>query len=434
MLLKWLKWLCLLWLSFKPTNSLTVFLVLLFLQIEKAKENKAPDAFRSEGTKFKTSFAQSTKNPPKKALGVSNRVNVTGNTQTGQQRAKQPSSVHDAAKLKLNRNPVLSQKDPVVRSKSNQSTVTNPNNQSNQGMQPFSQTFQKTAPFRKFSSGSKSALPGPAKTVSTRISLGPLVKTKTGLIPAVTQPRNTQSHSLHIPVPVAHTTTSIKVRPSTASTVVSQKSAVTQRKVFPSSAFNKRVNEKTGSQNCFSKQLPGKHSQQSCQSSNPGLKSLPTSKRTVAPVKLDRSGGTTTKINKPAVEQADRLIKQSKSNSNGAKNGNPSKVHSQTSLEATRRPAPKVVSRQVTQPTVADMKVQTKSCKETQGKKGQTTANTPLPFTVMKRSGAPVMSQTAPQPTRTVSFTGRATNPKTPKVSVPQTEVKKMTADQVERM
>ncbi|KAG7220461.1 hypothetical protein INR49_018180 [Caranx melampygus] len=284
-------------------------------KIVKGKENKFPtDSFGSDGTNVKSSAAQSTKYPPKRALGVSDKLNVKGNTQTGQQKAEHPSSAGD----------------------------------------PSAMAHRKTLPNT-----------------------------------ALNNPTNER------PVPLTA-----------------------------------RVGIKVQNQNTSnSKPLQGSHVL------SRGLKSVPTSKCTVAPVKLERRVGMS-KINKPAVEPTDSVTKQ-KSERGAEKSGKPSKVTNQTSLEATRRPTSKVVRRQVTQAAAADLSRKTKTCKETQSKKGQTSANVPPPLTGMKRSGAPVMSQTVPQPARTISLTGRATTSKTPKVSVraiPQTEVKKMTADQEERM
>lgn len=401
---------------------------------------------RSEGTKVKTSAAQSTKYPPKRALGVSDKVNVKGNIQTGQQKAKYPFSIGDLPKSEPNQVPVLTHMNTAASSKSNRPTVTALKKQPNTRMQSFNQASSKTSTITKFRSDSKSALLGPTKSVGTRLSLGPVVKTKTGLIPAVVQPRSTQSHFLSVPARTAHvSTTSVKVRPGMSSTIsVSQKSAMAHTKTFRNAALNNPVNERPvyltarsgikvqNQKTSNSKPLPGKHSQTSCQVPSRGLKSVPTSKCTVAPVKLERRVGMST-MNKSAAVPTDGVTKQ-KSECGGEKNGKPSKVPSRTPLEATTRlTTSKVVRRQVTQAAVADLSEKTKTHKETQSKK----ANVPLPLTHVKRSGAPVMSQTAPQPARTISLTGRAASSKTPKVSVraaPQTEVKKLTADQEERM
>ncbi|XP_071339892.1 cytoskeleton-associated protein 2-like isoform X2 [Trachinotus anak] len=423
------------------------------LKVVTGKENRAPaDTFRYQGTKVQTSVAQSTKQPTRRAFVVTNKVNVKGSILAGQQNAKYPSSVGGPAQPELHQTPVLTRMDTIVSSKSNLNATRHLKKQTNTGMQTSARASSNAASSN--SSSSNSAWSCPMKTVSVRMSLGPIVKTKTGLIPAVTQPRNKKSHLTHTTTTAAQTTTTPvgnKVRSSASSSLsISQRSAMAQKKTLPNTALNNPVNTRTASltarggievQNqskSNSKPLLGKHSQSICKSqlSRHELKSVPISKCTVAPIKPEARGGMS-KMNKSAGEPTDRSTKQ-KSESGGEKNRKPSKVPSQTSSKPVSRCAPKVVGGQFTRAAFAELGGKTKTCKETQSKKGHSSANAPLPQTGIKRAGAPVMSQTAPQPARTISRTGQATvNTKTPKVSVrviPQTEVKKMTAAQEERM
>lgn len=81
------------------------------------------------------------------------------------------------------------------------------------------------------------------------------------------------------------------------------------------------------------------------------------------------------------------------------------------------------------QPAVAEVGKKTKITKENGSSKA------PPPKAGVTSRGAPLMSQTVPPPARTMSLTVKVT--KTPKAQVrvvPQTEGKKLTAAQVERM
>ncbi|XP_056231391.1 cytoskeleton-associated protein 2-like isoform X1 [Seriola aureovittata] len=416
-------------------------------KIVKGKENKAPaDTFRSEGTK-------TTKLPAKRVFGVTNKVNVKGSILTGRQNGKCPSSIGGPAQPQRNENPVLTGMDTVVSSKSTLNATSQLKKPPNTGLLSSGRASSNAASNTKFSSNSNSAWSGPRKTVSVRMSLGPIVKTKTGLIPAVTQSRNTKSRVTHTPAAAANTTTTSvgkKVRSSTSSLVSdSQSSATAQRKTLRNTALNNPVNERTVSSTARagikvqsqdksnSKPLLGTHSQSSCKSqlSSHGWKPVPTSKCIEALIKPKGREGMS-KTNRSTGEPTDRPTKQ-KSEGGGEKNGKSCKVPSRTSYDAVSRRTSKAVSGQFTRAAVAELGGKTKTCKETQSKKAHSSANAPPPQTCIKRTGAPVMSQTVPQPSRTISLTGQATNMKTPKVSVriiPQTEGKKMTAAQEERM
>nr|XP_033474824.1 cytoskeleton-associated protein 2-like [Epinephelus lanceolatus] len=416
------------------------------------KENTAPaDRFRYEGTKIQTLAAQSTKQPAREAFGVTNKVNIKANIPTGRRNNSRTAATSGPAQPKLNQNPVLTRTYTVVSSKSNWNEATHPKKRPETGSPSsgrISSNAAHTAATKsnsRFSRSSNATRSCPVKTASIRMSLGPMVKTKTGLIPAVTQPRNTQSQNLrHTSAKAADTTIATtasvanKVRSSSLSSAsVSQRSAMAQRKTLPATALNNPVNErstagiKVQQQNKLnSKPLLGKQSQPSCKSQlTCGLNSVSTSSKcTAAPIKPKGREGLSKTV-KSAGQPTDRCTKQ-RFESGGQKNGQSRKVAAQTSSGPTSRCSSRAVSG-VRRAAVAELRGKTMTCKETDGKKGS--ANAPPP----KRTGAPVMSQTVPRPARTISHTSQGTDTKMPKVPVrvlPQTEGKKVTAAQEERM
>ncbi|XP_044052956.1 cytoskeleton-associated protein 2-like [Siniperca chuatsi] len=426
------------------------------VKVVKGKENKAPsDRFRYVRTKFPTLAAQSTKHPARRTFGVTNKVNVKGIILTGRLDANCPSATSGPAQPKLDQNPVLTRTYTIVSSKANLNSASHLKKQPNTGIQSSGRASSNAActavtkSNSRFSSNSNAAWSCPIKTVSVRMSLGPIVKTKTGLIPAVTQPRNSQSQNLtHTSATAADTTTTTSVRSSTSSSVsVSQRSAMAQKKTLPTTALNNPVNKKTTVSSAAragikvqdqnksnSNPLLGKHSQPSCKSqSSSGLKSMSSSSKcTAAPIKPKGRVGMS-KTNKSAGQPTDKSTKQ---RSKGEKNGQPCKVASRTSSGPVSGCSSKAVSG-VIRAAVAELGGKTKTCKVTDSKKGHSSANAPPPKTGIKRAGAPVMSQTVPRPARTISHTGQAADMKTPKVPVrviPQTEGEKLTAAQVERM
>ncbi|XP_040010069.1 cytoskeleton-associated protein 2-like isoform X2 [Xiphias gladius] len=403
------------------------------LKVVMGKENKAPaDTFRYEGRKVETLAALSTKHPVRRAFGVTNKVNIKGGILTGQQNAKRPCATSGPAQPELNKNPVFIGKDTPVSSKSNLNAASHLKKQLNTGMQ---------------SSGRAS--------VSVRMSLGPIVKTKTGLIPAVTQPRNTKPHITYTSATAADTTTNTsvvnKLRSSTSSSVsVSQRPAMAQRKTLHTHALTNPVNERTtlylnaragikvqDQNKANSKPLLGKHSQPFCKTQrelSKGMTSAPNSKCTAAPFKPDGRGEMSKTI-KLAGEPTDRS-KNQKSDGAGEKNGKPCKITSRTSLGPLGRCSFKAASG-VKRAAVAELGGKTKTCQETQSERGHSSASAPPPQTGIERTGAPVMSPTVPRPARTISRTGQATDmkvPKDPLMVIPQTEGKKVTAAQKERM
>lgn len=203
-----------------------------------------------------------------------------------------------------------------------------------------------------------------------------------------------------------------------------------KRKTLPTTALNNHERTRTNQDKSNSKPLLGKHSQPSGKNQlSSGLKSTSTSSKcTAAPIK---PGGRVGAAGQPT----DRSTKQ-RSEGEGQKNGQPCKVASQISSGPTSRCSSRAVSG-VMRAAMAELGGKTKTYKEPDGKKGHSLANAPPPQTGIKRTSAPVMSQTVPRPGRTISHTSQATDKKTPKVPVrviPQTEGKKLTAAQEERM
>uniref|UniRef100_UPI0037E7C377 cytoskeleton-associated protein 2-like n=1 Tax=Semicossyphus pulcher TaxID=241346 RepID=UPI0037E7C377 len=399
----------------------------------KDKENTVPaENVIRENTKVPTGPSQSIKHPDRRAFGVTNKVNAKSSILTGRQKAYRSSAAGDPAKPQLNENPVLT------------GTYRHLKNQPNTGMQSSgrdSSNLARTAatkPNSRFSSSSNAAFLRPIKTVSVRMSLGPIVKTKTGLIPAVTQPRNSHGQILtHIPATAATTTTGTtstanKVRSSMLSSV-----SISKRKTLPNTALNSHVNERTSlsstararikvqDQNRVnSKPLLSKLS--SIKSQPNGLKSATISSKFIA---------APNKPNKSSVQSTNTSTKPA-SESQWKKSGQPSKVVSSTYLGPASRRSSRPVSG-VMQSAVAILEGKTKTRRETDGKKGHSSANAPQPHTGIDRKGAPVVSQTVPQPARTISLTGQTRDGKTTKVParvIPQTGGKKLTAVQEERM
>uniref|UniRef100_A0A3Q0S7Q0 Cytoskeleton-associated protein 2 C-terminal domain-containing protein n=1 Tax=Amphilophus citrinellus TaxID=61819 RepID=A0A3Q0S7Q0_AMPCI len=268
--------------------------------------------------------------------------------------------------------------------------------------------------------------------VDARISLGPLVKTKTGLTPAVIQPRATKPNLPHTSVTAASTTTTTqaakKVQSSTTSSVsVSQRSGMG----VPSAA--RARNKAQGQSKLSSKPALGTRSQKSSKSHlSSGLKSTSTSlKSTAASLRPAGRGA----ANKSAGQPANGSTKTG-TETKGRENGRPLKAAFQTSSRPTNRCASRPVGG-LMQPAVTEMGKKTKITKETAGKTKNRSSKAPPPKAGVKSRSAALVSQTVPPPARTVSLTGKATDTKTPKVQVrviPQTEGKKPTAAQVERM
>ncbi|XP_070690037.1 cytoskeleton-associated protein 2-like isoform X2 [Pempheris klunzingeri] len=427
------------------------------LKILKGKENEAPAGrFRYERTKVQTLAAKSLKGPTRTAFGVTNKVNVKVSLLIGMQ-DDSCSPVTSGTQSKYNQNPALTSTKNTVSSKSNLNAASHLKNLPDTGSQSsgrFSSNAACTAGTKsncRFSSSSNAARSSQMRTASARISLGPIVKTKTGLIPAVTQPRNSGRQNLTLTSAPAAATTSKsvanKVRSSTSSSIsVYQRSALAQRKTLPAAALNNPVNKRISVSSTAragvkvqnqiksnSKPVSGKHYQLSCKIQlSSGLKSTSTSSKcSAAHIKPEWRVGMP-KTDKTG--QSTHVYIKQRSEGEGEKSGRPStsQAHSGIASGCISRAANAVM-----RAAVAELSGKTKKCKETESKKGRSSVNAPPPQTTVKRTGAPVSSQTVPRPARTISHTGQATDMKTPKIPVrliPQTEGNKLTAVQEERM
>lgn len=373
-------------------------------------------------------------------------MNVKGGILTAQQNAKFPSTTRTPAQPNLNQNPLLRSTYTIISSNSNLSGPTHVKKQPYTGMQAPGQAPSNVGHAATITSNNSknAALSVPVKSVSVRMSLGPMVKTRTGLIPAVTQPRNTTLHLTHNSATAPNTATPAAnkvVSRTTSSLSVSQRSAVVQRKIISTTAVKNLVNERKTTLTARPRKVQQKsnlnpllikHSQPPCKSQlSSGQKSAPvSSKCKAAAVKPERKVGMS-KTNQPAGQPIDGSTKQ-RSEDNGDKLDKLCKATSQLSLGSSGRCSSRKVSG-VTRTAVAELGDKTMKYKETQSKKGCGSAQQ----TNKKRTGVPVMSQTVPQPARTISFTGKPTDKKTPKVPVrviPHTEGKNKTSAQEERM
>uniref|UniRef100_A0AAQ5Z8I9 Cytoskeleton-associated protein 2 C-terminal domain-containing protein n=1 Tax=Amphiprion ocellaris TaxID=80972 RepID=A0AAQ5Z8I9_AMPOC len=408
--------------------------VMSAVKVVTGKENQAPvERFRSSGPKSQTLNALSKQDPGRRAFGITNKANVKGSVLKGQQKAAHLSSSSGPLQTKLNLNHVLTRTYTVVSSKSNLNAATHLKKQPHTRIQTSGKAPINAACTAGAKSNSKfhlnAASSGPVKTVNMRLSLGPLVKTRTGLIPAVTQPRTTKTDLTHTSATAANTTTTTtalvakKVRSSSISSV-----SLSQRSTMGVSSTARAGNKLQAQTKYNSKPLLGKYSQPSCKNQlSRGLKSVSTSfKCTAAPFKPEGRIATTRSVG----ESADRSTKL-KSGVVGQKN-----AAFQTSSKLVNRCNSRAVGG-VTGAVVTNQGRKTKTSNETDCKKKNCSENARLPRTSTKPTGAPVVSQTVPQPARTISLTGRATNTKTPKVLVrvlPQTEGKKLTAAQEDRL
>lgn len=437
--------------------------VMSALKIVKGKENNPPaDSLRYEARKAHTLAPQSTEHQAKRGFGVFNKVIVKSSSLTAQQNVNRSSATSGPVQPKLNQNRVFTNTYSVS-SKSNLYVASHLKKQPKTGMQSSAKASSNASciAVAKSNSRIKKSISnvtrsGPMTSVNTRISLGPIVKTRTGLVPAVIQPRNTESNLTRTSATATDNTVSIntsvanKVRPRTSSSLsVSKSSSVVQRKTFPRAALKNSAHERTtvslnaraviktqDQKKSNSKPLLGKHSQPSCKSQQlSGVKSTSTSSKCRAALVKPEGRVGVPKTIESAGQPTHRSTKQ-RSQAEGEKNGQPCKVAPRTTSGPESRCSFRAVSG-VTRATVAELGGKTKICEKTENKKGCSSAKAPPLQTGAKRTSAPVMSQTVPRPARTTSYSGKNTDMKTPKVPVrviPQTEGKKLTAAQEERM
>ncbi|XP_071383746.1 cytoskeleton-associated protein 2-like isoform X2 [Centroberyx affinis] len=436
------------------------------LKPDKGKENKAPDAFsiRNEDTKVQPRAGKVISHPTGTVSGGTYKVSVQkGGIFPGAQNANRPVAPCGPTQPKLKQKPVPTRTYTVASSKSNHRASSQPKKQPNIGIHAAHPSSGKsfsnaahtalTQPNRKSNSCTNVTRSGPNNTNNVRMSLGPIVKTKTGLIPAVVQPRNTKSNLTCSPAAAsATTTTSIanRVHSSTSLSVsVSQRSTMAQRKTFPATVVNKPVQKRTTATGTasagfkiqariqsISKPLLDKPLLPSCKS-QPSTGLRPTyvsSRRTTAPVKPDEKE----RVSKTAksVFQPTNKAAQQRSEGEEAGNSRPCRVGSRTSSG----PASRCSSRAMNgfmQTAVAELGEKAKMHKQTDNKKGDNSAKVSPPQAGTIRAGIPLMPQTVPRSARSASQAAWATDMKTPRApvqSIPQTEGKKLTAAQEERM
>ncbi|XP_035515021.1 cytoskeleton-associated protein 2-like [Morone saxatilis] len=391
------------------------------LKVVTGKENKAP------AHSLSSDLTKTTKPPPRMAFGITNKNTVKDSVLTGR-KSSRPRATTGQAQPKHTDNHVFTRMNSVVSSKSSLNAASS--NSAHTAV-PKSNS--------RFGSSSNAVLSLPVKTVSSRMSLGPVVKTRTGLIPAVTQPRHGQSQNLT----QTSTKAANKSEANTSSSVsVSMKSAKAQRKTLPTTALLDRTAVTSTARDGIkvqdhnksnSRPLLSKHSQPSCKSQfSSGLKSMSSNSNcTAAPIKPSGRVGMS-KTKQTAGQPTDRATKL-KSEGDGQKNMKHCRVHSRTSSG----PAGPRCSSSVMQAAEAELGGKPKTCKETDSKKGQISANAPPPKTGIKLTSASALPQTVPRPARTICYTDQATDTRTPKGParvLPHTEGKKLTAVQVERM
>ncbi|XP_041643956.1 cytoskeleton-associated protein 2-like [Cheilinus undulatus] len=423
------------------------------LKIIKEKENTAPaDKVKNECTEIPNPTSQATQKPNRGTFGVIYKVNVKGSILNGRQNTYS-SSTRVPAQPKPNRPPSLIGMYTATSSKSNFNSVSHQKKKPNTGMLTSNRTYSNVAgtaaakPNSRLSSKSSAALLRPVRTASVRMSLGPVVQTKTGLIPAVTQPRHSLSQtSTHSSALSAAISTITAISGGNKMRSCSSSVSTSQRKTPPINAPKTSVKEQTSltstvratlkvqDQNrANAKPLVGKESQSYFQNQPSALKTMSISSGSTAAANKSEGRAGMPKLNKLNCQPAD-IFSQKQSDVEGKKTGQPCKVTSRTSSgpasRCSSRPASKVM-----RPALNELEKKSKSCKETDGKKGHNAVNAPETKADIRKTGAPVVSQTAPQPVRAISFTGQAR--KTPKIPVrviPQTEGKKLTAVQEERM
>lgn len=161
----------------------------LFSQMASGKENvNRPHRSRSECNHVQSVAAPSTTHRARTVFGGSESGNVKGSILTGREIRSTKTGPEQSKP-----NPVLTRCPTDASSKSNLK------NQSKTGIRTadcFSSNAAVTKSNSRVSSSSNVAWSCSAKTISARISLGPLVKTRTGLVPAIVQPRNSQDQRL----------------------------------------------------------------------------------------------------------------------------------------------------------------------------------------------------------------------------------------------
>lgn len=397
---------------------------LFFLQAVLGKENKIPADGVSNYSKAQT--AQPSQTSPRRAFGVTKNLQK-GSTQTGEKNAIHPPSKSTGPWPKPNRNPALTKTYTVTSSKSNFTAVSQlkkqPNTQLQVSAKAPSNTGNRVGAKSKSSLNSNTAISYPVKSVTVRLSMGPFVKTKTGLIPAVIQPRNTKPSLTQHSALAARATITTSAAVAAKRTHSNTTSLVPQRSAAVISATRRTENKVPVQNKLKSKPLAVKHVQLTSKGQlSSGLRQTSSSFK----CKAEPQGRV---LNNKTACRFENGSRRARSDAENDKNAQPHKAVPQTSSRTVSRCSSRAVT-SVKQAVSTEQGGKTKSGKETFSKKENSSRNILTRQTVAAR-----MSQTAPQPSRTISLMNRATDMKTPKVMViPQTEGKKLTAAQEERL
>lgn len=161
------------------------------IQIIKGKENKAPDSIFVNNDLKGPILTESRVEPIRKCLGITSRGNVKG-----QKDSARPSSTLVATQPKLN--PALIRTYTIRSSKSSLNLANQLKNQPSTEVPSSARATINVFHGTKVKSNPKFGLtsrPAWSDSLNTRLSNRPLVKTRTGLIAAVTQQRSTKSDS-----------------------------------------------------------------------------------------------------------------------------------------------------------------------------------------------------------------------------------------------
>lgn len=351
------------------------------------KENKAPAARVGPVNKKVPAVAtQSKPQPVRREPGDHPKGNVPAIRQSG------------------NRPPVPVVKAPQKRNPASSTSTRTAAKQPNAGAQSSDR-----APGSRFTSSANATWSRPSSSLNDRMSLAPMVKTKTGLVPALTQPRISQNLP-HGSTTATDSTTltgahsaASKV-PSSSSFPVIRRSATAQRKTLPAVGLNNRVHTRPTAPSSSTARAGSKAQEENKSNTkltlnnhnkkpaSSGLRSTSSlSSRTVASVKLMARPGTVppraVRSAGPATDRSTTLRPE----------GGKAKS-SQTCNKTAAGASSATVSRRATEQGAKT---------RTDSNKGQSVVKGPQPQLGMKRTGPPAVSQTAPQPCRTISLTGR---------------------------
>ncbi|XP_068613340.1 cytoskeleton-associated protein 2-like [Brachionichthys hirsutus] len=210
------------------------------LKVLAEKENEAP-AERSS-LKAPAQAARSAARPAGRVFAASSNATDKSSIPTGRQKSNRQSETTGRAQPQRGGNPALKKGSAVVPSKPSLNPIGHVKNPGKPGARSSGRTSSHAASAAgtkaafRFSSNSNAALSSSRKPDGDRIRIGPLIRTKTGLVPAVIQPRSVQRQA-RPSTAGADTASSAanKGRPSTSRTV--SVSTLAQRKAFPVTAL-----------------------------------------------------------------------------------------------------------------------------------------------------------------------------------------------------